>query len=167
MRASSILVQRIGRIAGAPVVIAAAMLSACAPAGEPHASFMAGDYAAAFKSFAQRADTGDPTASNFMGIHYYLGLGVERDLAQAANWFERAATAANSDAQRNLGMLYLRGLGVPRDNLRAYAWLYAAAQAGNQRARAYLESAEYLITPNQMIQARAWVTERLRQGRTR
>ena len=137
--------------------------SGCQRGDDPYARFLAGDYEPAFKSFLRRADNGDSAAINFVGIHYYLGLGVERDFTQAAVWFERAARIANADAQRNLGVLYLRGWGVPRDNVTAYAWLYQAVSQGNSRARQYLEMVEHQITPNQTMQARRWIADQLRQ----
>lgn len=137
-------------------------VAACSSDRDPLGRFMAGDYQSSFKSFLQRADTGDSAAINFVGIHYYLGLGVERDFNVAAQWFERAARAANADAQRNLGVLYMRGWGVPRDNVTAYGWLFQANSQGNRRARTYLETVEHLITPNQTMQARRWIADQLR-----
>ncbi len=136
-------------------------LTACSRDQDPFGRFMAGDYQASFKSFLRRADNGDSAAINFVGIHYYLGLGVERDFNVAAQWFERAARAANADAQRNLGVLYMRGWGVPRDNVTAYGWLFQASSQGNRRARTYLETVEHLITPNQTMQARRWIADQL------
>lgn len=137
------------------------ILAACSNDRDPLGRFMAGDYQSSFKSFLQRADSGDSAAINFVGIHYYLGLGVERDFNVAAQWFERAARAANADAQRNLGVLYMRGWGVPRDNVTAYGWLFQATSQGNRRARTYLETVEHLITPNQTMQARRWIADQL------
>lgn len=136
-------------------------LTACSNDQDPLGRFMAGDYQSSFKSFLQRADNGDSAAINFVGIHYYLGLGVKRDFNVAAQWFERAARAANADAQRNLGVLYMRGWGVPRDNVTAYGWLFQANSQGNRRARTYLETVEHLITPNQTMQARRWIADQM------
>ena len=106
---------------GGLVILAVLMTStACRENDDAAARFTAGDYPASFKSFSARADNGDSAAINFVGIHYYLGLGVERDFGAAVHWFERAARAANADAQRNLGVLYMRGWGVPRDNVTAW-----------------------------------------------
>ena len=143
----------------------AVILAACSSERDPVQQFMAGDYGAAFKSFSRLADSGDSAAINFVGIHYYLGVGVERNFALAAQWFERAALGSNADAQRNLGVLYLRGWGVPRNNLHAYGWLYQAHVQGNKRAREYLEMTEHMITPNQTMQARAWIARRMAGGR--
>lgn len=138
-----------------------AAVPACRDDQDAFGQFMSGDYQTSFKSFLRRADNGDSAAINFVGIHYYLGLGVERDFNAAARWFERAARAANADAQRNLGVLYMRGWGVPRDNVTAYGWLFQSSTQGNRRARLYLEAVEHLITPNQTMQARKWIADQL------
>ncbi len=149
------------RLAAVCLLSVVLALAACGSGDDPYAAFRNGHYERAFKSFLRRADNGDSAAINFVGVHYYLGLGVPRDFAQAAVWFERAARAANADAQRNLGVLYLRGWGVPRDNVTAYAWLFQAVSQGNGRAREYLEMVEHQITPNQTMQARAWIADQL------
>ena len=147
---------------GGLVILAVLMTStACRDDDDAAGRFMAGDYRASFKSFSARADNGDSAAINLVGIHYYLGLGVERDFGAAAHWFERAARAANADAQRNLGVLYMRGWGVPRDNVTAYGWLFQAAAQGSRSAREYLKMVEHQISPNQTMQARAWIAEQL------
>jgi TPR repeat protein len=136
------------------------VLAGCADS-DPHTRFQAGDYHASFKTFRRMADSGDMAAGNFVGIHYYLGAGVERDFAAAARWFEQAALTGNADAQRNLGTLYLRGWGVPRDYEHAYGWLYLAYTQGNARARHFLEVTEHMITPNQTMAARKWVARQM------
>ena len=145
------------------LIVALFGLAACADDQDGLRQFRAGDYDASFKTFTARADNGDSAAINFIGIHYYLGLGVDRDFGAAAQWFERAARAANADAQRNLGVLYLRGWGVRRDNVKAYGWLLQASRQGNRGARAYLKTVNQLITPNQTIQARRWIADQLQQ----
>ncbi|CAN0435635.1 unnamed protein product, partial [Phaeothamnion confervicola] len=44
-------------------------LAACGNDRDPFGRFMAGDYQSSFKSFLQRADSGDSAAINFVGIH--------------------------------------------------------------------------------------------------
>ena len=124
--------------------------------------FRGGNYDASFKTFTRHAASGDSAAINFIGIHYYLGVAVDRDYIVAAQWFERAARSDNADAQRNLGVLYWRGWGVPRDNVKAYGWLYQATSLGNHGAREYLKAVNQLITPNQTLQARRWIAAQLR-----
>ena len=146
------------------VLLATLVVCGCDDHHDARRQFLAGDYEHAFKSFSRLADTGDSAAINFVGIHYYLGLGVQRDLARAAQLFEQAALASNADAQRNLGVLYLRGWGVAKDNVHAYGWLSQAERDGNKRAREYLQLVETQITPNQIMQARVWVADQLHKA---
>lgn len=151
------------RLKAVALIAALSGLAACDNDQDGPRQFRAGDYNASFKTFTRRADKGDSAAINFIGIHYYLGLGVDRDFGAAAHWFERAAHAANADAQRNLGVLYLRGWGVQRDNVKAYGWLLQARSQGNRGAREYLETINQLITPNQTMQARRWIADQLQR----
>ena len=139
-------------------------LLACGQTGDPVAAFDRGAYDASFATFSQRADAGDPAAQNYLGIHYYLGAGVERDFGRAAAWFEKAALARHAPAQRNLAILYLRGLGVAKDNVKSYGWFYEAFTHGDTKSQSYLALIATTITPNQIIEARTWIDERLRQS---
>ena len=132
----------------------------------PESAFAAGRYEQALRVFAARADTGDPAAWNYIGVAYYLGLGVERDCKRAASLFEQAAIGGHTGAQRNLGILYMRGLGVKQDRVRAYSWFFAAYDGGDPHAIKYLAYVADYITPNQSIGARRWVKEFLRDSRS-
>ena len=135
------------------------VVTGCGSSGDPVRDFEAGNYRDSFKAFTRLAASGDTDAFNFLGIHYYLGAGVDKDFERAAQWFERGALARNASAQRNLGMLYLRGWGVPRNNVHAYGWLHQSYSQGNQVALHYLRMTSNLITPNQTMEARAWVAD--------
>ena len=148
-------------VAGVLLLLA---LAACNETGEE--AFRRGAYNRSSVMFATRAENGDADALNYLGVHYYLGLGAERDLARAAELFERAAIAGHRGAYRNLGILYLRGLGVKQDRVKAYAWFFAGYEAGDSLAFKYLEYAADYITPNQSMGARRWVIEYLRDART-
>ena len=137
------------------------LLSVCCSDDDALRKLREGAYDSSFKTFARRADNGDSAATNLVGIHYYLGLGVRRDFGAAARWFMRGARAGNADAQRNLGVLYLRGWGVRRDDEMAYGWLLEAIKRGNRGAQNYLSALE--ITPNQTMRARLRVAKLLRQ----
>jgi TPR repeat protein len=45
----------------------------------------------------------------------YTGLGVAKDLAEAARLFRLAADQGNANAQFNLGVMYENGEGVAKD----------------------------------------------------
>jgi len=137
---------------------------ACAGDVDPAQAFGHGDYERSYTAYLARAEEGDAAAGNLVGIHYYLGVGVERDFAEAARWFTRAARAGDANGQRNLGMMHLRGLGVAQDYQRAYGWLYLAHEGGNPSARRFLHLMSEHITPNAGMQARQRIAAEMRQA---
>ncbi len=150
------------RQGNAPVALAllVALLSACGGGSvDAETAFYARDYENSLPAFSDLAETGDPVAQNFLGMHYYAGLGTRRDYALALRWFERAALAGQPEAQRNLGMMYMRGYGVPVNKVLAYGWMRHAWDGGNTSATPYLELLANQITPNQMQHAKKIVSE--------
>jgi len=143
------------------LVLAFAALCGC-DGGDPVAAYRAGDYKASLAAYSARAAEGDLDALNVVGIHYYLGLGTDRDYTRAAAAFEQAALGAHSQAQRNLGILYLHGYGVPQDNHRAYGWFFKAYDSGNPHVRPYIKFLADNVTPNAGQKARAQVDELIR-----
>lgn len=120
----------------------------CGGSKDPIELFQNGEYEASFRVFSAQAASGDLVASNYLGMHYYLGAGVARDFVRAAELFEVAALAEYADAQRNLGVMYLRGLGVKQDHHQAYGWFFAAHAGGNMGAKEYLNLMVDNVTPN-------------------
>ncbi len=147
-------------------LLLAFVLVACSRISDPEELFGRGDYSAALAGFGVRADAGDAAAENYLGVHYYLGLGAERDLKRAVGWFQRAATRGHAGAQRNLGIMYLRGLGVRQDKVRAYSWFYQSWRQGDPIAIKYLDFVSDYITPNQSTVARRWVEQFMRDARS-
>ena len=149
-----------------PVVIIFVLLLGalvgCGDRDDPLALFHDGHYEAALNLFTRQAEAGDLSAANYVGVHYYLGLGVTRDFSKAAEWFETAALGQHASAQRNLGVMYLRGYGVDKDYSRAYGWFYHAYVGGNQNAEKYLGFTGDLVTPNRSMQARKSVADRIK-----
>lgn len=139
------------------------VLFSCAEEIDPVRAFEKGDYASALPIWKLRAEQNDLQAKNFLGIHYLLGLGVNRDFVLARKWYKKAATAGHPDAQRNLGMMYESGHGLPRDFENAYIWLYAAYRQGHPRAAASLQSMVTKLSPNNKIllrkKAREYIME--------
>jgi TPR repeat protein len=137
------------------------LLAACAGPEDPDTLFRTGHYERSIVSAQRRAD--DPAALNLVGVHYYIGAGVERDFTEAGKWFERAARLGNADAQRNLGVLYLRGLGVRQNDFQAFAWFTEAAKRGNARATDYLAVMGDALTPTQVVRARRALDDEIHQ----
>lgn len=149
-------------IVAAMLVVVAAMLAGCG-SRDPVELFQRGDYDAAFEAFSERAASGDPVALNYLGTHYYLGAGVERDHERAFELYEQAAHANIPAAQLNLAIMYMNGYGVPLSNQSAYGWFFQALSGGNDAARDYLVSLADNVTPNAGRQAREQVATVMRE----
>jgi len=76
----------------------------------------------------EKAQQGDLEAQSELGCLYRMGLGVNKDGAQAANWYQKAAESGNIKAQFYLGRLYEAGLGIAKDEALAMQWYLKAAQ---------------------------------------
>jgi TPR repeat protein len=96
-----------------------------------------------FESYRRAAETGNAEAQLQLGILYYQGKGVARNLAEAARWYRKAADQGNAYAQSNLGALYHQGDGVTKDFLEAAKWLQKAAKQGEARAQLNLGAMYY------------------------
>ncbi|MET1111581.1 MAG: tetratricopeptide repeat protein, partial [Allosphingosinicella sp.] len=57
------------------------------------------DVKKATEAYRKAAELGDPGAMRFLGEAYAGGIGVKRDLAQAAIWLRKALAAGDSDAE--------------------------------------------------------------------
>jgi len=136
-------------------------LCACLGQTDPVSAFNKGDYETAHALWLPMAREGDPEAQNYLGIQYFLGLGVERDIAEAAKWYETAARQGHPNAQRNYADLFNEGNGVRRDFYTAYIWYYAASQQGNETASRQLAAlaGENKLSPNQQMHAKLEANE--------
>lgn len=132
------------------------LIGACSQPADPRLAFQNGDYETAYKLWLPLATSGDPEAQNYIGIHYYLGLGVERDFKKAFEWYQKAAYAGFPDAQRNYGDMYYNGYSVPQDFYTAFIWYFAASQQGHETAKRLLErlTSQNKLTPNQQMHAK-------------
>ena len=79
----------------------------------------------------QAAEQGDAEAQFSLGFLYEGGVGVPKDVAQAAIWYRKAAEQGLAIAQVRLGQLYYVGdVGVPKDAAQAAIWFRKAAEQG-------------------------------------
>ncbi|BCG48316.1 hypothetical protein GEOBRER4_n3202 [Citrifermentans bremense] len=99
---------------------------------EAERAFDKGDYSSALALY--RADE-TPESFNQLGVLYYNGLGVGRNVSEALHWFRRAADMGSAEAQVNLGQLYETGDGVTRDVAEAMKWYGKAAAGGDPGAQ--------------------------------
>jgi len=79
----------------------------------------------------QAAQEGNPAAIFQIARRYTDGLGVEKDLSEAALWYERAANIDFAPAQYVIGNFHEKGIGLEKDLKTAANWYVKAADAGN------------------------------------
>ena len=97
-----------------------------------------GDYANAVSRFESRAQAGDATAQNNLGVLYLKGRGVAHDYVRARALFQAASDQHLPGAMFNLGMMYLRGYGVAAEPARAADWFQRAAALDDREAQFFL-----------------------------
>ena len=71
---------------------------------------------------------------------YYNGMGVTKDLEEAAKWMDRAAQQGNVSAMTGLGICYYYGHGVKRDKNKGREWINKAAILGDEYAKEVQQS---------------------------
>lgn len=84
------------------------------------------------------AVNGDPDAQCHVGICYYNGDGVEKNIQTAIEWYRKAAEQGHADAQNRLGVRYDNGDGVEEDSEIAVEWFQKAAEQGHAKAQCNL-----------------------------
>jgi TPR repeat protein len=112
-------------VAGLGVLLAVAGVARADTAAGMQA-FRNKDYQTAFREWQAAAEAGHAEAQFDLGLLYAQGLGVKRDLTEAANWYRKAAGQGNAEAEFALGQMYSRGWGVPRDTADAMRWMQMA-----------------------------------------
>ncbi|WP_177313325.1 tetratricopeptide repeat protein [Burkholderia ubonensis] len=122
--------------------------------------------AAKFAEIESEAQHGNPSAQHNLGVFYWCGAGVKRDLSEAAAWYRRAAELGYAHSQFNLGELYLHGYGVERDEARAAYWFRKAADQGEVMAQSELGNLYFLGAGvrEDHAQAAMWLRKAAMQG---
>lgn len=97
--------------------------------------YQEGNDAQAIDFLYQAAELGHAQAQCDLGMCFYLGDGVPRDLDKAVLWFRRAAQQGYGGGALNLGNCYANGDGVEQNDITAAAWYLEAAQHGHAGAQ--------------------------------
>jgi len=97
----------------------------------------AGDFNAAYSIWAPLAQYGNALAQHHLGVMYYYGEGVQRDLNQSLHWHTKASEQGNADSMLDIGVMHSNGDGVPRDGKIALQWFLRSADRGNAKAQLY------------------------------
>lgn len=92
----------------------------------------------AFKLFLECAQASQTEAQFFVGLFYFEGIAVDKNIPESIMWFRIAAEKGDSKSQFYLGMCYKNGWGVYRNSTQARRWLTLAMERGNQEAAYHL-----------------------------
>ncbi len=130
------------------------------------AAYNSGDYATAIALFEPNAHQGNRDAQYAMGVAYYEGNGVNRDLDEALAWFRKAADSGHPTAMFNLGVAHWQGRGVEKSFAKAVDWWERAAELSDIPSQYNLGLAYYRGTGAEKdpAKAREWLGKAAAQG---
>lgn len=89
----------------------------------------------AIKLYTKAAHKGNPIAQEILGMYYYNGEGVKKDIKTAIEWLTQSAEQGNSRSQYMLANMYMNGDGAAIDRVAALTWLIKSAKQGNAYAQ--------------------------------
>lgn len=94
-------------------------------------AYKVGDFVQALKIGRPLAEQGDPGAQLLLGLMYYFGQGVDRNIVESAKWMELSAEKTKIPlSQQIVGNNYLLGDGVEKNVAKGIHWLRLAARQG-------------------------------------
>lgn len=108
------------------------------------AQFQLGNYLSALNLALPRAEAGDAAAQTLIAEIYDRGLGVARDVKQAATWYEIAAKSGNREAQFAYSVKLMEGKVIEQNVELGIDMLRKAADAGHPTAN--FNYASYIIS---------------------
>ena len=119
-----------------------------------------------FARYYSLAESGNAEAQCKVGICYYSGEGIEKDLKAAIEWYRKSAEQGYADAQNRLGVRYNRGDGVEENDEIAIEWFRKAAEQGHAKAQCNLGKQYYYGwgTPEDNQQAEYWFSKSAKRG---
>lgn len=98
-------------------------------------AFQRGYYLTAMELALPRAQLGDPAAQTLLAELFAAGLGVPRNMDDAAFWYKQASESGDASAQFKYGVMLLEGKHVKADRAKAEELMKQAADAGNAFAQ--------------------------------
>ena len=115
--------------------------------------YQKGNYEKALEIWTVQAEKGSKEALYNIGLLYFFGNGVEKNLPLAFEYCQNAALMGSPRAQNNLAFMYIKGLGVEKSYIHSYAWASVAIKHGynSQQIR---DDARIQLTPAMLRDAR-------------
>jgi TPR repeat protein len=104
------------------------------------------------------ADKGDAALQFKLGLMFYLGTEIPKDLAAAAGWFEKAGKQGHAEAPALLAGMHFSGEGVKKSFVETYKWHGIAKAHGNPTAAANQTEVAKLLTAGEKTTADKDVT---------
>ena len=120
--------------------------------------YQKGNYDKALKIWAVEADEGNKEAFYNIGLLYFFGNGVEKNLSLAFEYCQKAAFMGSPRAQNNLAFMYIKGLGVEKSYIDSYVWATVAIKHG-YNSQLIRDDARIQLTPAMLRDARILITD--------
>ena len=79
-----------------------------------------------------------------VGLCYYNGDGVDKDLSQSFYWFNKSSEQKNDKALFRMALFYIEGIYVSRDIYQGRKYMLDAALKGNINATRWLNTHDNL-----------------------
>ena len=124
------------------------------------------DYPTALNIWRGYAQKGHAEAQYALGVAYYKGEGVKKNLDQAIAWFRKAADNGHPIAMFNLGAAYWDGRGVRQNYAQAAEWWRRSAEKGEAVAQ-YNLALCYLSgkgVESDLQKAKRWIESAVKQN---
>jgi TPR repeat protein len=120
--------------------------------------YQKGNYEKALKIWAVEAGEGNKEAFYNIGLLYFFGNGVEKNLPLAFEYCQKAAFMGSPRAQNNLAFMYIEGLGVKKSYIYSYVWASIAIKHG-YNSQLIRDDAKIQLTPAMLRDARKLFTD--------
>ena len=102
------------------------------------------DHDEAFSWYRKAAENGHAKAQWHLGVRYFSGCGVKKDMSQAENWFRKSAEQGDAGGQSGLGGCYL----AKQDFANAKHWFEKAVAQGHTDSQNMLELVSLMLKAN-------------------
>ena len=89
-----------------------------------------------------------------LGLRYAEGIGVQKNLAIAAQWYQRAVDHGSAESANNLALMHQGGIGVGKDLQKAKQLFELSARKGDSNAMMNL--ADHLLETDDLKMANVW-----------
>ena len=135
MNTKSVSSSRIGLAAFIAVATLLQVRVVTAGLAEGYDAYVRGDYEIAYTELLAAARAGDVNASYYLGLLYWDGNGVERDVGMGVVWLSDAAVHGHTGAQLVVALAYDSGRELEQNFHLGAGWMREAARGGNADAQ--------------------------------